>query len=152
MELIVKFVDYGNEISVSKVYPCCGRSVASAVWSQKRPAAEKLLSDSTDVGGMLFKASSRRTMFVVRWPVASKRLNSFARCLFLFSFMGVTLSVSITLMAASDCLGPRTPWQASWINVSVSDAFCTRLRVRNPSQKFIADRRCYWSTIVGYSS
>ena len=35
MELTVKFVDYGNKISVSKVYPRCGRSVASAVWSQR---------------------------------------------------------------------------------------------------------------------
>ena len=70
MELTVKFVDYGNEISVSKVDSRCGRSVASAVWSQ-RDQQEKLLSDSTDVGGMLFKASSRRSMFVFRWPVAS---------------------------------------------------------------------------------
>ena len=30
MELSVKFVDYSNEISVSKVNPRCGRSVASA--------------------------------------------------------------------------------------------------------------------------
>ena len=97
----------------------------------KRPAAEKLLSDSTDVGGMLFKASSRRSMFVVRWPVASKRSNFFARCLSLFFFMGVTLSVSINLMAASDCLSPLTPWKASWSNVSVSDAFHKRLHVRN---------------------
>ena len=96
----------------------------------KIPAAEKLLSDS-DVGGMLFEASSRRSMFVVRWPVASKRSNSFARCLSLFYFLGVTLSVSMTLMAASDCLGPRMPWQASWSNVSVSDVFHTWLRVRN---------------------
>ena len=101
MELTVKFVDYGNEISVSKVYPRCGRSVASAVWSQRDQQRKKLLSDSTDVGGMLFKASSRRSMFVVRWPVASKRSNSLTRCLSLFSFMGVTLSISITLMAAS---------------------------------------------------
>ena len=35
MELTVKFVDYGNGISVSKVDPRCGRSVASAVWSQR---------------------------------------------------------------------------------------------------------------------
>ena len=35
MELTVKFVDYGNEISVSKVDPRCRRSVASAVWSQR---------------------------------------------------------------------------------------------------------------------
>ena len=52
----------------------------------KRPAAEKLLSDSTDVGGMLFKASSRRSMFVVRWHVASKRSNSFARSFVLIFF------------------------------------------------------------------
>ena len=35
MELTVKFVDYGNGISVSKVDPRCGRSVTSAVWSQR---------------------------------------------------------------------------------------------------------------------
>ena len=33
MDITVKFVDYGNEISVSKVDPRCGRSVASAVWT-----------------------------------------------------------------------------------------------------------------------
>ena len=54
MELTVKFVDYGNEISVSKVDPHCGRSVASAVWSQRdqqRKSFSLILltfSDSTD--------------------------------------------------------------------------------------------------------
>ena len=98
MELTVKFVDYGNEISVSKVDPRCGRSVASEVWSQRD---QQRKSFSLILLTFYFKASSRRSMFVVRWPVASKRSNSFVRCLSLFSFMGVTLSVSITLMAAS---------------------------------------------------
>ena len=30
MEITVKFIDYGNEISVSKVDPRCGRSAAYA--------------------------------------------------------------------------------------------------------------------------
>ena len=64
MELTVKFVDYGNEISVSKVDPRCGAQ-SRPQFGHKETSSGNLLSDSTDVGGMLFKASSRRSMFVV---------------------------------------------------------------------------------------
>ena len=60
MELTVKFDDYGNEISVSKGQSTLRSLSRVRSLVTKRPAAEKLLSDSTYVGGMLFKASSRR--------------------------------------------------------------------------------------------
>ena len=108
---------YCNMILEDKVGLCRGHSVLSAVSLQKWPATEIFFSDSAD-GGILFKASNRRLMFAVCWPVKSKTSNSFARCFPLSSFIGVTLFVSRTLMAASrfcarDCLNGESDSSSS---------------------------------------
>ena len=46
----------------------------------KSPAAEKALSDSIDVGGIVFNASNSNVMFCVLSPVASNTSGSLEKC------------------------------------------------------------------------
>ena len=68
----------------------------------KRPAAEKALSDSIDVGGMVISALNKLSKLLLRFPVASKILISFDILLTSYDISSGFSALVIFKMAASN--------------------------------------------------
>ena len=82
------------------------------IFVMKRPAAEKALSDSIDVGGMVISALNKLSKLLVRFPVASKILISFDILLTSYDISSGILALVIFEMAEEilripETIGPR---------------------------------------------